>query len=108
MSSNDPFAIGSAAGSTSGAAQPCGCAEAGDLSAGADLLTSLDAALSAIEAGGALASEEAGVDLVALDDALAQAEMLDPFAEAGDGAAGFAEILSLLERYPGLKVTFSF
>jgi hypothetical protein len=53
-------------------------------------------------------SAEVDIGTWAFDDALAQAEMLDPFAEVGTGAWGLEERVALLERYPGLKVTLSF
>jgi hypothetical protein len=93
-----------------GAASPCGCGGSGASGAAggaadADLLTSLDAALASLEGAGGLGFESGELEIAALDAALDQAEMLDPFAEAG---GGLEEMVALLERYPGLKVTLSF
>ena len=97
------------------AEKPCGCGQknAGALSAdpfgdyqsleSADLGAELDAALSQVSAEGTSGTELFGS--FSLDDELASLE----FAATDEGLPlALNDIISAAERYPGLKITFSF
>lgn len=102
---------------SSGAAakQPCGCHEtysegagmesdpfALELSSGGDPAAALEAALSALESGGA-----GGGDVAALDTLSAEEEL--EFASLGEeGGLSLEDLLTFAARNPGLKITFSF
>ena len=92
--------------------KPCGCheksasAEAdvfgpGQMGDGSDLEAQLDAALGAALSG-AESSDFATFDALSLDEEMA-------FAEVNEGAnLSLEDILTLTEKYPGLKITFSY
>jgi hypothetical protein len=112
MNSDTAFSLEPQVTAAGGAASPCGCGGSGAPGAAAgasdaELRASLDAALASLEGAGNLGFDSGEMEIAALDAALDQAEMLDPFAEAGAGG-GLEEMVALLERYPGLKVTLSF
>lgn len=96
-------------GSVSGD-KPCGCHEnqaaAGEaavfdeLTDSSDLAAQLDSALGAISFGAE--SEFAALDTLSLDEELA-------FAQMSEGTnLSLEDILTLTEKYPGLKITFSY
>jgi hypothetical protein len=89
--------------------KPCGChdkaaaslAEGFDeLSDSSDLAAQLDSALGAALSGAE--SEFASLDTLSLDEELA-------FAQMSEGTnLSLEDILALTEKYPGLKITFSY
>jgi hypothetical protein len=104
-------ALPTLAAEAAGAEKPCGCHDKtggspGDLfsssgaeSASAGLIAELDAALA-----GALSGAEGagGPDLLAIE------EQLELAANGGESQITLEDILAFAERYPGLKITFSF
>jgi hypothetical protein len=93
-------------------AKPCGCGEASPSASlgGEPSREELDAAVAAVEAGGAaeggIAFEEAGeLDLAGLEEGLDDLMTTPP---AGEGKVTLEDLLGLLENYPGLKVTIGF
>ena len=96
-------ALEAAASTTAGKSGDCGCG--GTTSAEADLFESAGNFGDASDLGGQLDSALAEVELSA--DALTLDEELQ-FAALGDvSGVSISDIAALVEKYPGLKVTFS-
>lgn len=96
-------AIEAAEGATLDQSGDCGCG--GKTSADADLFASAEDFGDATDLGGqldsALAEVELSADALTLDEELA-------FAALGDASGvGISDIAALVEKYPGLKITFS-
>ena len=105
MNSNDPFAEPQK--------KPCKCHEHETALSGAELaagaMPTIDDVETALaELGAAAAPESLELELAALDAALDDVESFELDSISSGPGVGMEELLALAERYPGLKITFSF
>jgi hypothetical protein len=103
MQPHDPFAT---------AKKPCKCHERNGADPFAEPLASampseqdIESALA--ELGSSAAPESLELELAALDEALSEADAFELEQFASPPAIAIEDVLALVERYPGLKITFS-